>query len=183
MDVLLVIDMQEALFRIPRLNSDSVIIHINRLAAAVRHNGGQVIFIQHNGTEAEGLFPHSEGWQILAALKIQPADMVIGKTVCDAFYGTDLSDTLAKLVPERIIITGCATDFCVDTTIRSAVSHNLNVVVVVDGHTTADRPHLDAQAIIGHHNFMWANLLTPKAPVALIAAVDLLASMNLKRPQ
>jgi nicotinamidase-related amidase len=63
------------------------------------------------------------------------------------------------------------------TTIRSAVSHNLNVVVVSDGHTTADRPHLDAQFIIGHHNWMWSTLITPNAPVVLVTAADLLAEL------
>jgi len=177
MDVLLVIDMQQALFRTPRFKSDAVISHINNIAAAIRLNGGRVIYIQHNGCEAEGLFPQSEGWKILAALDVQSTDIAIGKTVCDAFYDTELFSTLARLAPERIIVTGCATDFCVDTTIRSAVSHNLHVVVVSDGHTTADRPHLDAQSIIAHHNWMWENLITPKAPVTLITAADLLAEL------
>jgi hypothetical protein len=61
----------------------------------------------------------------------------------------------------------------------SVISHinNLHVVVVSDGHTTADRPHLDAQSIIAHHNWMWKNLITPKAPVTLITAADLLAEL------
>jgi nicotinamidase-related amidase len=181
MDVLLVIDMQEAFFRTSRFKSDSVISHINDIAAAVRLNGGHVIYVQHNGSKEEGLFPHSEGWKILAVLDVQSVDIVIGKTTCDAFYDTDLFSTLAQLAPERIIITGCATDFCVDTTIRSAVSHNLNVVVVSDGHTTADRPHLDAQSIISHHNWMWENLITPNAPVVLIKAVDLLTELLLSQ--
>ncbi len=177
MDALLVIDMQEALFRTPRFKSDSVVTHINNIAAAVRFNGGRVIYIQHNGSEAEGLSQQSEGWKILAALDVQSADIVIGKTICDSFYDTELFSTLAQLAPKRVIVTGCATDFCVDTTIRSAVSHNLNVVVVSDGHTTADRSHLDAQSIIGHHNWMWSTLITPNAPVVLVTAADLLAEL------
>lgn len=99
--------------------------------------------------------------------------------ICEAFYETELLSTLTRLAPERIIVTGCATDFCVDTTIRSAVSHNLHVVVVADGHTTADRPHLHGQSIVCHHNWMWENLLTPIAPVKLITAADLLAELLL----
>ncbi len=177
MDVLIVIDMQEALFRTPRLRSEAVITHINNIASAVRQKGGHVIFIQHNGTEEEGLFPHSEGWAILPALDVAPPDTVIEKSVCDAFYETELFNTLAQLAPARVIVTGCATDFCVDTTIRSAVSHNLNVIVISDGHTTADRPHLDAQSIVRHHNWMWENLITPKAPVRLITAAAFLAEL------
>jgi nicotinamidase-related amidase len=181
MDVLLIVDMQKALFRTPRFASDAVIGHINNLAAAVRGNGGRVIYIQHNGTAEEGLLRQSAGWQILASLDVQPVDTIIEKTLCDAFYGTDLFATLRQLMPERIIITGCATDFCVDTTVRSAVSHNLKVVVVADGHTTADRPHLDAQSIICHHNWIWENLITAKAPVQLISAAALLVELLAKK--
>ena len=64
----------------------------------------------------------------------------------------------------RLIITGCATDFCVDTTIRAAASRNFEVVVVEDGHTTADRPHVDALSVMRHHNWVWENLIHPRSP-------------------
>ena len=38
-----------------------------------------------------------------------------------------------------LLVTGCATDFCVDTTVRVAASRDYEIVVVADGHTTADR--------------------------------------------
>jgi len=170
--------MQEVLFQTPRFNSDSVITHINCIAAAIRQNAGKVIFIQHNGTDEEGLAKHSEGWAILSALEVLPTDTILEKSICDAFFQTELFALLKALHHERVIVTGCATDFCVDTTIRSAVSHDLNVVVVSDGHTTADRPHLDAHSIIAHHNWMWANLITPKTPVKLVNAADLLVELT-----
>jgi nicotinamidase-related amidase len=178
MDALLVIDMQEALFRTPRFNSDAVVANIHRIAGMVRNNGGHVIYVRHNGSEDEGLAAQSEGWAILAALDVRATDTFIDKTVCDAFYGTSLSDVLARLAPERLIVTGCATDFCVDTTIRAAVSRDFQVVVVADGHTTADRAHLDAQTIVEHHNWMWANLITPGEPVTLATTGELLAGLG-----
>jgi nicotinamidase-related amidase len=178
MDALLVIDMQEALFRTPRYDSDAVVANINRIAGAVRDNGGHVIYVRHNGTEDEGLTAQSDGWAILAALDVRASDTLVDKTTCDAFYGTALSETLARLAPDRLIVTGCATDFCVDTTIRAAVSRDFRVVVVADGHTTTDRPHLDAQAIITHHNWMWANLIAPGVPVTVTTTAELLADLD-----
>jgi nicotinamidase-related amidase len=178
MDVLIVIDMQEALFRTSRFNSDAVVANINRIAGMVRNNGGHVIYVRHNGTADEGLAAQSAGWAILAALDVRAADTLINKTLCDAFYGTALSNVLARLAPERLIVTGCATDFCVDTTIRAAVSRDFQVVVVADGHTTADRAHLDAQTIIEHHNWMWANLITPGEPVTLATTAELIAGQD-----
>lgn len=177
-DVLIVIDMQKALFQTPRYNSCAVIANINQLSTAVRNNAGKVIFIQHNGHDEEGLTPHTEGWSILDELEKQPVDIVVEKTICDSFHDTVLSQVLTTLAPDRIIITGCATDFCVDTTLRSAVSHNFNVVAITDAHTTADRPHLDAKSIIDHHNWSWANLITPKTPVVAMTTNELLAEMN-----
>lgn len=180
MDVLLVIDMQNAIIagETARFDAEGVIGRINRLATAVRCHGGRVIFIQHDGTEAEGLFPQSSGWQILPALNVHASDGRLRKTACDAFYRTELQIMLSVVDLERLIITGCASDFCVDTTIRAAASRGFDVVVAADGHTTGDRPHLGAEEIIQHHNWMWENLILPEHPVRVCATADLLAAMG-----
>lgn len=178
MNVLIVIDMQKSLFANPRLNAELVIENINQMAATVRQHQGQVIYIQHNGSEEENLARGSAGWALLDTLDIQPADLKIEKTICDAFYGNDLLEAVTRLAPERLIIMGCASDFCVDTTIRSAVSHRFNVFVTADGHTTAERPHLDAAAIIEHHNWMWTHLITPNKPVSVLNTRELLMQIN-----
>lgn len=111
MNVLIVIDMQKSLFANPRLNAESVIENINQMAATVRQHQGQVIYIQHNGSEEENLARGSAGWALLDTLDIQPADLKIEKTICDAFYGNDLLEAVTRLAPERLIIMGCASDF------------------------------------------------------------------------
>ena len=63
---------------------------------------------------------------------------------------------------DRLIITGCATDYCVDTTVRSALARGWPTIVPSDGHTTVDRPHLSATQIIAHHNAIWADFLAPE---------------------
>ena len=180
MDVLLVIDMQEALFsgEIVRFDAARVIGRINRLAEAVRHHGGRVIFVQHDGSEEEGLLPNTPGWQILVGLNILPPDGRLRKTACDAFYKTDLQDMLSAMAPKRLVITGCATDFCVDTTVRAAASREFDVVVAADGHTTGDRPHLAAEEIIRHHNWMWENLILPDHAIRVCPTAALVASMD-----
>ncbi len=169
MDVLLIIDMQEALFTSQiRYDAQGVVKRINRLSEKIRNKNGNVLFIQHDGTGEEGLAPFTPGWEILSSLDKQDSDMIIRKTICDAFYCTDLKMQLDKLDAERLIITGCATDFCVDTTIRAAVSHNYHVVVASDCHTTADRPHLKAESVIAHHNWVWGDLIVPDGRVDVV---------------
>lgn len=88
-------------------------------------------------------------------------DRIVVKESCDAFLNTKLSEVLESLDVKRLIITGCATEYCVDTTVRSALAKGFQTVVPSDGHTTADRAHLNARQIITHHNAIWADFLSP----------------------
>jgi nicotinamidase-related amidase len=165
---LLVIDMQIGLFDgdTPRYDAEGVVQRINEIARAVRTASGIVIFIQHE--DAGKLTPETEGWQILPSLERLDIDLLLRKQACDSFYETELPDLLEQHGVQTLIITGCATDFCVDTTIRAAASRNYEVVVVKDGHTTRDRSHLDAKSIITHHNYMWENLILPRNEVKVL---------------
>ena len=93
---LLVIDMQVGLFvpDTPRYDADGVVARINTLGGAVREAGGAVVFIQHDGPSGDTFEPGSEGWRLLPSLDRRPGDPVVHKRACDAFYETDLEDTL-----------------------------------------------------------------------------------------
>ena len=116
-----------------------VIARINRLAAAMRAEGGHVIWIQHHSASDDDFRPGSPGWHLLPDLHRQPADIVVGKTLNDAFADSDLGATLQRLHASTLLIAGWATDFCVDATIRSAVSRHYAVVVPSDAHTVRAR--------------------------------------------
>lgn len=169
MDFLLIIDMQEASFaNKDKYDADNVIRRINTLSENIRQSGGVVVFIQHDGTEEEGLQPFSPGWEILSSLNKYENDIVVRKTINDAFYNTELNEQLKKFNDVRLLVSGWATDFCVDTTIRSAVSHGYKVVAVSDCHTVSDRPHLKAEQIVEHHNWVWKNMHSPTEPVVAL---------------
>ncbi len=174
MKALLVIDMQVGLFEgnLPRHDADGVVRRVNEIARMTRTTGGIVIFIQHE--DEGGLKRGTRGWEILPSLERKDSDPIVLKQACDSFYETDLADVLEKHGVRQLIVTGCATDFCVDTTVRSAASRNYEVVVVKDGHTTKDRPHLNAKLIIDHHNFMWEGLILPRSEVKVLPASDVL---------
>ena len=162
MRALLIVDMQVGCFtgEPPRLDPEGTVRRINALVAAIRGKS-VVVFIQH--TAAEDGFPRgSEAWRLVPALDIRPEDIVVEKAACDSFLETGLDAMLKERGVSEVIIVGCATDFCVDTTVRSAASHGYAVVVPSDGHTTRDRPHLSAQGVITHHNYVWSDLLLPR---------------------
>lgn len=164
MDALIVVDMQVGLLSgKPKHDLRGVVERINRLAAYVRERHGRVIFIQHCGAKGDNFEPETPGWELLPELQRASTDIVIRKTLNDPFAGTDLAARLHAIAPDRLLIAGWATDFCVDATVRSAVSHLHHVVVVTDAHTLNDRPHLDAASVIRHHHWVWSNLITPRS--------------------
>jgi len=172
MDVLIVVDMQEGTISdSDKYDVPGVVKRINLLSQQVRSRDGKVIFIQHDGTPSEGLAPYSDGWKILKALQQSNEDTTVRKTTNDAFYKTQLSSILTKMGAKRLIFCGWATDFCVDTSIRAAISRDYQVCVAADCHTLSDREHLTAQQVITHHNWVWSNMLSPvSAPEVLSMA-------------
>lgn len=171
MDVLLVIDMQQGLFEQPRHQDARVIANVNRLADAVRARQGRVIYVQHDEPGSE-LAPHSPGWQLHADLTPGAHDSRVRKTACDSFLDTELGFLLAEQPVDRLLLCGCATDFCVDTTLRSAAAQGFDVFAVTDAHTTADRPHLSAEQIIEHHHWMWRHLSLPQGRSVTLLTTD-----------
>lgn len=160
MEALLVIDMQNAWLNAetPRFDRAGVIERINHAADWVRARGGNVVFIRHVAVES---MPDTPGWQVDADLRIAGHDLLIDKTACDSFVDTTLLTQLQALGVAKLYMCGLATEFCVDTTVRSAVSRGFDVVVLADAHTTGDREHLRSHDIIRHHNWVWANMAVP----------------------
>lgn len=164
---LLVVDMQQGLFSTPRHDADGLVARIDALAARLRARQVPVIFIQHVGAEGEALHPSQPGHALHPDLTVAPEDRIVTKQSCDAFLETGLRAMLEELEVDELIVTGCATDFCVDTTVRSALAHGYPTLVPEDGHTTFDRPHLSAAQVIEHHNLVWASFISPVGPARL----------------
>ena len=173
-DVLIVVDMQVGLLDgLPKHDLAGVIQRINALANMVRQKGGLVVWIRHCGKAGDGFERGSKGWAFLPELDRQTQDAVVEKTLNDAFAGTALHDTLRQTTPDRVLISGWATDSCVDSTVRSAISRDYDVVVASDAYTLSDRPHLDAPTVIRHHNWVWSDLLTNRS-IRIVTTNELL---------
>jgi len=174
---LLIVDMQQGSFTTatPRYDSDGLIKRLNRLARQVRRNDGHVVFVQHDGAEGDAHHPMQPGWKLLSDLVIKQEDLQVRKSSCDAFLNTKLLEILKAKNVETLIVSGCATDFCVDTTVRSALAHSYKTIVPRDGHTTADKPYLSAQKIIEHHNHIWSTFLSPVGPASIPACGEVFA--------
>jgi nicotinamidase-related amidase len=166
---LIIVDMQQGSFtaETPRHDAEGLVGRLNELARRVRSSRGVVVYVQHDGPPGDPHHPGQTGWRLVPTLETGEEDLFVRKRYCDAFLETDLDDVLKSSGIDRVIVTGCATEFCVDTTVRSALARRYETVVPTDGHTTADRPYLAATKIIEHHNAVWADFISPAGPALL----------------
>ena len=166
-NVLVVIDMQSGVLAVERFQINEKIALINQLIDAA----DEVIFIRHCEGEMQ---PGTLAWQIAPAI-IQPENArYVSKTACDGFFQTTLARELNACGERAFTVCGCATDYCVDTTIKAGASLGYDITVAGDAHTTAERIFVSAQQLICHHNEVWAGLTVPGHPVQVDATRNII---------
>ncbi len=152
---LLIIDVQNGLFTIegfPIYNEEVLIHNLQIIIEKARKAKIPIVYIQHNESKGKRLETGSEKWKIRSEITPLNEDIIIQKYNSDSFFDTPLDEKLKKLKISRLVIAGLATPMCIDTTVRSAVSHGYDVVLIEDAHSTIDSEVLKAPQIIAHHN-------------------------------
>lgn len=151
---LLIIDMQIDSFEVPgnpTYREAELLANIGELLRKAHAAGIPVIYIQHQ-EKSGSLVTGTRGWQILPAIAPSEHDLIVPKYAEDAFLATTLEDELRARSITHLVICGSRSDFCVDTTCRSAISHGYDVTLVSDAHSTINRKVLPAELIVAHHN-------------------------------
>ncbi|MFG2964378.1 MULTISPECIES: isochorismatase family protein [unclassified Streptomyces] len=146
---LLIIDMQRAMLRDAH-DGEACLSTVADLAARARAADVPVVYLRQRFDQVP-----AEWLEIHPALTPGPGDLVLDKDSADSFLGTTLGEVLAERAVRRLVVTGYASDYCVDSTSRSALSHGYDLVLVADGHTTIERPPdtvPTAAQIVAHHN-------------------------------
>jgi nicotinamidase-related amidase len=157
---LLVIDVQRGIMNDPNLLRkkevnqafDETVVRIVGLIERARAASVPVIYIQHDGSPGHRLGPETSGWPLRPEIAPRPSESIVHKRACDAFFETTLDTELAAAGIRQLVICGCMTQYCIDTTARRAVGLGYDVVLAADGHTTADTRILRFEQIIAHHN-------------------------------
>lgn len=171
---LLVIDMQKGSFTevTPRFDTNGVVSRINQLSSAFRKTNQPVVFIQHDGAGTGEFEKQTWEWELLDDLEVKPTDIFINKYANDVFYNSKLQLSLEELNVTELVITGCATDFCVESTIQSAMTKDFDITVISDGHTTGERPNLTSKQVIEHYNWVWQNMIPTKGRIEVLSFKD-----------
>lgn len=164
---LVVIDMQNA-FMIPEgaasfiAPSLGIVPNVNRLAAAMRKNGGRVVWVQNtylpetvdqwstwfgmntsdvNATSLAAQSRGSIGQALYADMDVRPEDVCIEKHRFSAFMpeGSDLAARLRAWGCDTVVIVGIATNVCCESSARDAAQMNFRTIMVDDATATTER--------------------------------------------
>jgi len=172
---LIVIDVQNALVlsENPKLyKKEDVISNISLILAKARSCGIKVIYIKHSGGVGSPMESGTEGFKIFSSVAPQSGEAIIVKRNGDAFFETELDDTLKSQGIKQLIVVGMQTDFCVNATLHGAFKNKYECLLINDAHSTFDRFPFKASNLIRSHNHKWDGRLAE-----IVSTKELLKSM------
>lgn len=85
-----------------------------------------------DGTKSRILIRDTWNSDIVSGLKPESGDDVVYKTRFSGFYETDLDARLRSMDVKYLIVTGCTTSICVDSTVRDAMFRDYSCVLLAD---------------------------------------------------
>jgi ureidoacrylate peracid hydrolase len=85
-----------------------------------------------DGSESRVLVRETWNSEIVPQLKPEPGDALVWKTRFSGFFETDLHELLSGRGVRHLIVTGCTTSVCVESTIRDAMFRDYHCVLLED---------------------------------------------------
>lgn len=147
----------------PLYREDVLLENTKRLIQKARRAGAPIFYILY--TE-KGESPRAENqplWQVHPEIAPLKGDALTIKFHADSFLETDLEQQLRNRQVTDLVFCGAQTEYCVDTTVKSAFSHGFANELASDAHSTYDSDLLPAKQIIAHHNTILQQFCTVRA--------------------
>jgi nicotinamidase-related amidase len=111
-------------------------------------------FASHGGVEPLAYTPDgSVGQEVIPELTPQDGDLIVKKYRSSGFWGTNLDMLLRSNGVETVVVTGCTTEGCVESTARDAMFNDYYVVLVEDCVASDDPKQHDASLFLMRHRF------------------------------
>lgn len=95
----------------------------------------------------------TSGQEIIAELAPQSGDLVVRKYRSSGFWGTNLDMLLRSNGIETVIMAGCTTEGCVESTARDALFNDYYVVIPEDCVASDDPQQHEASLFLLRHRF------------------------------
>ena len=94
------------------------------------------------GANAPTMWPKGDfEYEVISELEPKSGELVIDKNSSSPFNSTGIDQLLKNLGVNSLIVTGMATDMCVETTSRDAADRGFNVIIVEDAVATFVEEH------------------------------------------
>jgi nicotinamidase-related amidase len=93
------------------------------------------------------------GREFVAELTPRDGELVVPKWRSSGFWGTSLDLLLRSNGIETVVVSGCTTEGCVESTARDALFNDYYVVIVEDCVASDDRAQHDASMLLMRHRF------------------------------
>ena len=163
---LLVIDVQQALIDDQPANKDTFLVNLKLLIDAAHEGGTEVIYVRHDGGEGDVLAYGEPGWQLDQSLTPRPEERIFEKRFNSAFLKTGLNEYLADKGITNLVICGMQTEYCIDTSVKTAFEHGYEVVVPSGATTTYANPFLSGDKLVYFYERMiWHEPLARVVPL------------------
>ena len=95
----------------------------------------------------------SAGQMIIPELPVRDGDVIVKKYRSSGFWGTNLDMLLRSNAVQSVVVTGCTTEGCVESTARDAMFNDYYVVVPEDCVASDDPVQHDASLLLMRHRF------------------------------
>jgi nicotinamidase-related amidase len=95
----------------------------------------------------------SEGQRFVPGLEPQDGELVVKKYRSSAFWGTNLALLLRSNGIKSVVVSGCTTEGCVESTARDAMFSDYYVVLATDAVASDDKKQHDASMYLMAHRF------------------------------
>lgn len=95
----------------------------------------------------------TDGHAIIPELAPGPDDLIVKKYRSSAFWGTNLDLLLRSNAVKTVVMSGCTTEGCVESTARDALFNDYYVVVPEDCVASDDRRQHEASLLLMRHRF------------------------------
>ena len=127
--------------KLPLEGIDAAILEAAKLLKLARSRGVPVFHVVHHGPAGAPLFDETtpQG-AIVPLLTPAPGEVVLRKTLPNAFAGTDLDALIKSTSRREIIFAGFMTHMCISASVRAALDLNYRSTVVAAATATRDLP-------------------------------------------
>jgi len=164
---LLVIDIQQALVDGHPAQEDTFLLNVKLLIDAARAGKTEVVYVRHDGGVGDELEANTFGWQLHRSLKPLSGERIFDKHFSSAFRETGLADYFTAHGVKRLVICGMQTEYCIDTSVKTAFERGFTVVVPAGATSTYANPFLSGEKLISYYEHMiWHE------PLAKVVSVE-----------